>query len=175
MEFLQTLLMRWLNSLRSYLRIKGRARPGATSGGYELRACELVSRFIYSRSAFSKENNRIRLGAFIPPPDSKLSVLHSSGLQEQEIWESARQTLRTQIGREKVYGRADLVVRELIDRKLKAIRDDDPFERHTSVVGWPQNADPDQRKADIKALCLELSQDTDTRVLILDSPIQNTP
>lgn len=166
--------MRWLSLLAARFKTDSGRQFGEANSVGELNANELVSRFVYSSRAFSRQHNRVHPGAFSPEPHPKLSVLHSSGLEEAEIWQSARQTLGAQRGRDKIYGRADLSVRKLIAQKLKAIRDNDPFERHTSVVGWPQNDDPDQRKADIKAICLELSQDADTNVFILDQPIQNS-
>lgn len=165
--------MRWLNSLRNYLRIKGRQKSVSTSEGYELGPRDLVSRFIYSSKTLIKSQGRVRPSAFSPEPHPKLSVLHSSGLEDHEVWKCGQRTLGTKRGRDKIYGRADITVGKLIAQELKAIRDDDPFERHTSVVGWPQSDDADRRKADIKAICLELSQDADTKVFILDQPLQN--
>lgn len=175
MESPRTLLMRWLNSLRNYVRIKRQKKETPKSEGYELKPHDLVSRFFYSSRAFSKQHNCAKPGAFSPEPHPKLSVVHSTSLGNEGIWKCARQTLGTQRGRDRIYGRADLSVSSLIANKLKAIRDDNPFERHTSVIGWPQNDDPNQRKTDIKAICLELSQNPDTRVFILDPPIQNNP
>lgn len=175
MKFLQMLLMRLLNSLRNFLRINWGMKEAHTSEGYELKPHDLVSRFIYSSGAIRKQHSTAKPSAFNPEPHPKLSVLHSTALSDEEIWKFARQTLGTQRGRDKIYGRADLFVASLIANRLKAIRDEDPFERHTSVVGWPQNNDPNQRKADIKAICLELSQDPNTRVFIHEPPIQNNP
>jgi hypothetical protein len=171
MESLQTLLMRWLNSLRNYLRINRGKGQVTKSEGYALSPNDMVSRFIYSSSAFSKQHSRVKPGAFNPEPHPKLSVLHSTGLCDKEVWKCGQQTLGTQRGRTKIHCRADLAVEKFIAKKLQAIRDDDPFERHTSVVGWPRNADPDQQKAEIKAICLELSQDPEIRVVLPVAPI----
>lgn len=98
-------------------------------------------------------------------------MVHSTDLTENDIWRISKLTLGTQRGREKVYGRADLRVEKLIAQKLKAMRDDRPFERHTSVIGWPKDTDPNQQKADIKAICLELSHDPEVKLVLPQSPI----
>ena len=72
----------------------------------------------------------------------------------EDIWLLARKTLGP--NRRKVYARADLLVRDLIEHSLRALRDDDPFERHTIVIGWPDSQDSDERKAQTKEICLAL-------------------
>ncbi|HUY81495.1 MAG TPA: hypothetical protein VMU92_07210 [Acidobacteriaceae bacterium] len=163
--------MRWLSSLRNFLRVNGEKTEAQKSEGYELEPHDLVSRFIYSSRAFSAQHGFAKPGAFNPEPYSKLSVFHSTGLSDKEIWGNGRKTLSAQRGRDKIYCRADLSVAIFISHLLKVIRDDDPFERHTSVVGWPNNANPDQRKADVKAICLELSQDPEVKLVIPQKPI----
>jgi hypothetical protein len=133
---------------------------------------ELVARFIYSEKRMSKSTSRPRPDAFYPPSDNQLSTVHSTGLADVEVWDIGRRhALSNQPGRDKIHGRADLPVKSLVERKLCAIRDDDPFERHTSVVGWPQTADPDERKQQIKQICLELSQDPEVRLAIPVNPV----
>ena len=70
----------------------------------------------------------------------------------------ARLTLTTERRRDKVHARADVPVSELIRKKLTTIRDDDPFERHTLVKGWPDSTDPTERKELLKQITLELRQ-----------------
>jgi len=160
----------WVGSLLSRLsRVSFRRRP--QSSEHELASQESVSRFIYSSSAFSRLHGRPKPAAFNPEPYQTLSVVHSTDLTENDIWRISKLTLGTQRGREKVYGRADLRVEKLIAQKLKAMRDDRPFERHTSVIGWPKDTDPNQQKADIKAICLELSHDPEVKLVLPQSPI----
>src|SRR5271169_3487849 len=90
-----------------------------------------------------------------PSPHNELSVVHSTGLPESDVWQIGRQTLDNQPGRDKIHGRADVPVRALIERKLRAIRDDNPFKRHTSVIGWPESSDPDERNQLRMQICLE--------------------
>ena len=83
-------------------------------------------------------------------------------------------TLGTQPGRDKIYGRADVPVKELNERMLHAIRDDSPFERHTSVVGWPRSDNRDEQKQRWKQICLELSQHPDVKLLTPETPIRRS-
>jgi hypothetical protein len=172
MRFLQALFSRWVSWLGPLLRGRSAEHKGkAPIVSRELTAGELVARFIYSQRQISKSHGRPKPAVFDPPPDDKLSVVHSTGLSDRDVWEIGRLTLRNQPGREKIHGRADMPVKALIDRKLRATRDDNPFKRHTSVTGWPEPADRDERKQQRVQICLELSQDPDVKLVIPESPI----
>ncbi|MGA9071995.1 MAG: hypothetical protein WB424_17160 [Terracidiphilus sp.] len=138
---------------------------------YELAASEEVARFILNKSYFSKSQGKLKRPAFDPSPYDELSVVHSTGLLESDVWNIGRQTLVNQPGRNKIYGRADLPVEALVERQLRAIRDDNPFERHTSVKGWPESSDSDERKQRRIQICLELSQDPTVKLVIPESTI----
>jgi hypothetical protein len=119
----------------------------------------------------SKLLPRPKWGVFDPSPHDELSVVHSTGLQDSDVWEIGLLTLGTQAGRDKIHGRADIPVTTLIDRKLRAILDHKPFKRHTSVIGWPDSSNSDERKQLRKLLCLELSQDLAIKLVIPETPI----
>src|SRR4051812_2079166 len=91
------------------------------------------NRYIYATRHFTRSINRPKPGAFNPSPYTELSVAHTTGLDDQTIWAIAALTVTDQNGRDKVYARAEVPVAELLRHKLRAIRDDDPFERHTCV------------------------------------------
>lgn len=135
----------------------------------ELGNDETVARFIYSRRHMS--STAPKPGAFDPSPHNELSVAHSTDLPETEIWELGLKTIGAAPGRDKIHGRADVFVGALFDRKLRAVRDDSSFERHTSVVGWPNPDDPDERKQQRTEICLELSQDSRVQLVRPESPI----
>ena len=174
MRYLRQLFRPWLNSLRSRSKKTGNehSERSEKSTPKVLAPNERISRFLYSKSTFSLSNKRVKPGAFFPPPDLSLSAIHSTGVQELNVWSIGRKTLGTQPGRNTIYGRADLPVESLIAQKLRAIRDDNPFERHTSVVGWPQDPDKERQKEDIKAICLEISLDSKVRFVAADPPVQ---
>jgi hypothetical protein len=108
---------------------------------------------------------------FDPFPHKELSVVHSTGLADEEIWKIGSQTLRTQRGRSTIYGRANVPVHALNDQNLRAIRDNDPFDRHTSVTGWPEGEDAHETKQIWKQICLELSQHPSVNLARPASPI----
>jgi len=140
----------------------------------ELAASETVARFIYSKNNMSRSLGRPKPAAFYPPPDSRLSVVHSSGLLDHDVWQIGILTLGSQAGRDKIHGRADALVNALLKRKLRAILDHNPFRRHTSVIGWPESANPDEMKQQRKLICLELSQDAEIKLVIPESPIAHS-
>jgi hypothetical protein len=89
----------------------------------------------------------------------ELSVVHSSGLNENDLWKLGEQTKGSGPGRRNIYARADIPVQSLNDVKLRALRDDKPFIRHTSVIDWPLGPDGNDTKALWLQICLELSED----------------
>ncbi len=165
--------MRCVNWLVSRQRSWHTERSGETNFAvpFELAASELVARFILSKNHLSKSRGKPKRNAFDPSPYDELSVVHSTGLSDSEVWQIGRQTLNDQPERSKILGRADIPVKALVERKLHAIRDDNPFKRHTSVIGWPSPADPDERRQVRVQISLELSQDPDIKLIIPENPI----
>jgi hypothetical protein len=80
-------------------------------------------------------------------------------------------TFGEQPGRDRVYARADVPVSVLIEQKLRAVRDDDPFVCDTLVLGWPNAEDPNQRKERWKEICLALSQSPRVQLVVPPSPV----
>ncbi len=102
----------------------------------------------------------------------ELSVVHSSGLTEDQVWDIGKQTIGSAPGRRKIYGRADIPVQSLTDVKLRALRDDQPFIRHTSVIDWPLGSDGNDAKALWLQICLELSEDYRIRLELPVVPVE---
>jgi hypothetical protein len=136
-----------------------------------LAAGELVTRFICSERQIRKASARPKPGAFNPSPYIELSVVHASGLSDSEIWEVGRQTLSGEAGRDHIYSRADVPIISLSDVKLRALRDDKPFVRHTSVIDWPIGSDGNETKALWKQITLELSEDLRVNLAFPPVPI----
>lgn len=104
-----------------------------------------LSRYILESSRISggKANHR----AFLPPPDLELSTYNIDDLIESEIWEIGER-VRAEQAKDRLYGRADLVAKNVYDAELRPIRDDQPF-RHVVIVGWPEKP---QQKAKAQLL-----------------------
>lgn len=138
---------------------------------YVLGNGESVSRFIYSGRNMRMTDSRPKPAAFNPSPYNELSTVHSSGLNDNAIWNIGRQTLGASQGRTAIHARADVPVQSLSDVRLRALRDDKTFQRHTSVVDWPLRSDPNETKALWKEICLRLSEDPRIALLIPPGPI----
>lgn len=138
----------------------------------ELSGSDTVARFIYSRSNIRPSDLTPKPAAFNPAPYNVLSVVHSTGLSSEDIWTIGAETLGTERGRSRIYGRADAPVLAFTDKELRVVRDNEPFDRHTSVTGWPEGKDADETKQLWKQICLELSQHPEVRLAIPDSPVQ---
>jgi hypothetical protein len=172
MRFLLRLLLRclsWIVPGSQGNRANSPVPEDAVSG--ELDQNDLVARFIYSRGHMRVSDLRPKPAAFNPSPHKELSVVHSTGLVDQDIWAIGMQTLGTQPGRSRIYGRADVPVYALKEKDLRVIRDNRPFDRHTSVTDWPRGKDEDETKQIWKQICLELSQHPAVRLALPNSPI----
>lgn len=160
MRFLRLSFSRFVSWLKSP-RLK---TPKGAAGDNEevpgnLASHELVTRFIFDERHCHKSTGRPHLNAFMPPLSRKLSVVHSTGLSEEAIWKFGEFTIGNSPRRTKICARADVPVACFNSHSLSAIRDDKPFKRHTSVVGWPDEQDERQTKARWKEICLQLSLD----------------
>jgi hypothetical protein len=163
--------MRSANWLATSIRHKrpDSTEPAVVSG--DLSGDHTVARFIYSKRHFTPTTRRPKPGAFDPGKYAELSVAHSTGLVDSQVWPLAVATLVDEPGRSTVYARADILVRALFTHKLRAVRDDNPFERHSKILGWPEVNDQDKRKEQIKLICLQLSQCDEITLLIPGEPI----
>jgi hypothetical protein len=132
---------------------------------------ETVARLLYSKSHFSRPANRPKPAAFDPSPHRELSTLHITGMTDAAVWGYSVVALGDQLGRRTIYARVDVGVIALSAQNLTAVRDDDPFERHTSVHGWPERDDEDEKKAVWKEICLQLSQSHSAQLVVPTEPI----
>lgn len=138
----------------------------------ELGQREIVSRFIYSKNKIRKTQARPKPSAFDPSPYMELSVVHSSGLSDSETWDIGKHTLGSEPGRNKIYARADAPVQLYMDLALRALRDNKPFNRHTSIIGWPIESDAAETKQRWKLICLELSENPRMHLATPTNPIE---
>jgi len=77
----------------------------------------------------------------------ELSTYNIDDLVESEIWQIGER-VRSEQGKESLYGRADLPAKSVYDADLRPVRDDQPF-RHVVIVGWPEKS---QQKAKAQLL-----------------------
>jgi hypothetical protein len=133
---------------------------------------ELLARFLHHKRHFSIQKMLPKPGAFDPSPYSELSTAHITGLLDASVWSVAREALGDDPDRGEICARVDFPVSELIENRLRAERDDEPFVRHTLVLGWPAMDDPDQKKKAWKEICLKLSQSPRVKLVIATHPVR---
>ena len=114
-----------------------------------------LSRYILQSRHFKKTEGRATPGAFMPPPDRRLSTFAIDGLDEGAIWEIGCRVL-VESPQPRLYGRAEITVGMIDSVGLSAERDDHP-PRHVSVVGWASLPDPDAEKATHKMIAAQLA------------------
>jgi hypothetical protein len=165
MEFLRRSLARfrlWRNSRRASPTAEANVQPVVVSGRLDI--AEIVSRFIYSKSQYLKNPAKAKPTAFDPSPWNELSTAHVTGLSSVAIWELSKSALGDKPGHNKIYAHACVAVSVVTENELEAVRDNDPFERHTVVIGWPEIPDEVKRKERWLQIALKLSQSSNLEV-----------
>jgi hypothetical protein len=95
----------------------------------------------------------VKTAAFMPDPYEELSTIAIEGMDEASIWEVVR--LACASGRPAI-GRGDFQAKSLRS-PLYAEIDNQGFERHTSIKGWPSGP---ERKAERKSLAQAIAAQT---------------
>lgn len=123
---------------------------------------EILTRFIFSSSHFSRRNETVKFRAFMPPQVSKdpplyspdLSVYRLVGLLDNEKWAIGREYVQTE-GRS-IKARDDVPVEEVYKNKLDVVSDMQPHERHANITQFPPDRLACQRLATKLALASKL-------------------
>lgn len=92
-----------------------------------------MARFLTSKNHYSRA--AVKYGAFMPPPDKKLSVFRIDGLGEPATWKLGDDHITAETGRT-VHGRGDIVQGE-VERQGLALDHDNRPPRHANIIGWP--------------------------------------
>lgn len=112
---------------------------------------ELLARYIFSDRHFSRENRRVKAGAFMPASDGAISVTRHREAKQEEIWRVGQTTARLRAAT--LYARADVLSATCESWQLNveaAPIDGNP--NHANVVGWPM-----QDKARRKLIAEEIA------------------
>lgn len=102
---------------------------------HDLGPADVVTRFLHHHSDV-KANGRPHFASLMPDKAGERSVAHINGLDEAAIWLLGSNTLSPP-ERTRLTGWADIPVEAVIRVRLRAIRDDLGFARHSKIVGWP--------------------------------------
>lgn len=127
MKFLRSFFL----TLRGlFLRVESPHRPAQSVG-----KDENLSRFVFSKSHFSRESRRVKMEAYMPSR-GQVSVFRVDQLTESAIWEIGSDIARN---RERtLYARGDTKANEVRKAGLDILPDEPP-PRHANLVGWPKN------------------------------------
>ena len=124
----------------------------------KLNSNEKLTRFLFSKNNYSFKYKRVKLGSFMPPPNStSLSMCHITGVEEREIWTMCEKDIEP-IRKKTAKARADIAVSDILvaSRKLSCILDRIGYKNHVSVNGWPTEKDMRQVIAQDLAVRSEL-------------------
>ncbi|HUE81822.1 MAG TPA: hypothetical protein VMM84_06880 [Pyrinomonadaceae bacterium] len=96
---------------------------------------EQLARYIFSKSHFSRQSNRVKAEAYMPNR-GQVSVFRIDGLTESAIWGIGDYIA---LKRERtLYGRGDTTANQVRNAGLD-ISSDEPPPRHANLIGWPEN------------------------------------
>ena len=103
-----------------------------------------ISHFLTHKSQFSRQNQRVKVSAFLPRKNSnaserfETSVFVIRSLAERRIWQVGEAFVAKK--NSTIYGRADFNASSVELSKLTLVMDNDP-PRHGNIVGWPLDKD----------------------------------
>ena len=110
----------------------------------DIEAKELLARYVFSRSHFSRQNQRVKADAFMPPPNLEMSMTRHRDATEAEIWAVGRHIADQR--EQTLYCRGDAIAATFELQRLSVVPD--PLEEnpnHANVVGWPVDDKPSQK------------------------------
>ena len=111
---------------------------------------EPTARFITQKSHFRPGDKTVRHNAYMPNRNGETSIYRTTGLTDPEIYEIGQEYVGDILGRS-IKGHAEIVVSEIIKRKLAVKADPLPHPRHANIVNWPMD------KAEQKIIAIELA------------------
>ncbi len=108
---------------------------------------ERISRYILNRKGkFSRENQRVKYSAFLPPPNLEMSVYRIDDLGEHDIWEIGTKYVAEPQGKH-VYARGDLRAKTIFSVGLGIAPDPKPHKLHANIINWPVEKDKQKMRA----------------------------
>jgi hypothetical protein len=110
-----------------------------------------------SKNAFSVQNNRVKVSAFMPNRERELSVFRIQDLPEEQIWEIGQRYV-SEPQSKTLYARGDVLASVVTENNLTIDPDDHP-PRHANVLGWPED------KSAQKLIATELANQATLRVV----------
>jgi len=109
---------------------------------------EVLTRFIFSTSHFTRKDSRIKYAAFMPYK-GKTSVFRTSNLSYREIWNIGEAVGDTS-GRS-LKARGDILAENVYEQDLKVEPSTSWHHLHADITGWPSE------RAETKLIAMKLA------------------
>lgn len=102
---------------------------------------ESLARYLTQKKGyFSTDRISVLPGAFMPPPNLRLSVFRIDGLKLDEVWEIGQKEVIDVLPQPKtLYGMADIKASKILELELRVEPSNTP-PRHADICGWPEKA-----------------------------------
>jgi hypothetical protein len=114
--------------------------------GKPLDPYEPISRYIFSKSNFSSQNQIVKPGAFLPN-NLQVSVFRTYELTDSESWDLAdKEIVQKQSPPKTLYGCAETTPKIIDDVDLDLVIDNNPH-RHGNIAAWPIEKHEQKMKA----------------------------
>ena len=117
---------------------------------------EQLARFIFSSNHIRSTAPRVRAGAFLPPPDLKLSVFRKSKM-DLSYYASIKSFIESDRKR-RIKNTALFSQDCLAALNLTAVPEETQHKWHADIEGWPTGTDKLEHKARLKEVAGALAQ-----------------
>jgi len=101
----------------------------------DVAASEKISRYILTKSHFSKLNGTVKYGAFLPAPNGETSVYRTCKLSNEEIWKIGKENVSIPRKRT-LYARGDTFAFVFTKKGLHVEPAPEPHPLHANVLNW---------------------------------------
>ncbi|MCD6293398.1 MAG: hypothetical protein J7M20_00405 [Deltaproteobacteria bacterium] len=99
---------------------------------------EPVCRFITGKDYYRPSDGTVRHNAFMPNREGETSVYRVIDLTDNAIFEIGCLFVAEKKGKP-LKGRADILVSDILEKKLKVHSQPTPHPRHANIVAWPED------------------------------------
>lgn len=121
---------------------------------------ECLTRFIFQRSHFSPNKNRVKYAAFMPP-NGEISAYRISGIEDTEIWDIGLLVVAP-VSQRELRARADFLASHAFDNNLSVLPDTRIHPRHANVVNWPK------KESERKLIAIKLAEQSELYIMHRD-------
>ncbi len=115
-----------------------------------MQVSEQITRYILSKSHYSKVNRTVKYAAYLPAPNGETSVYRTSELAEADIWDIGQEYV-AQPREKTLYAKGYTTASVIINTGLSVVPETTPHPLHANILSWPSE------KHEQKMLALEIA------------------